>query len=155
MLSHLILSVLRRLLSRKVVQGERGARLLTADDAMGWIYLFICLYLCGLSARLKTRIILHRCVSSVSRSSVLPSSPLLNLCFILLSDIRSCAPAAPRYHRVCLNPLPLPPPPLHPLSPIFPASYLELRASACVVCACTRVCSWLSGSSLIHCSLLH
>lgn len=35
----------RRFLSLEVVQGERGVSLLTADDAIGWSYLFICLYL--------------------------------------------------------------------------------------------------------------
>lgn len=51
----------------KVVQGERGPRLLTADDAIGWSYLFISLYLCGAAVPLKTRFhVKHQSPSTTS-----------------------------------------------------------------------------------------
>lgn len=54
MLTYLTLTVLPLVPQPKGgARGERGVRLLNADDAIGWIYLFICLYLCGLALPLK------------------------------------------------------------------------------------------------------
>lgn len=147
-----------------VLQPKGGARRERNEAPhCGWRYrmdLFIYLSLFMWHGRASwTRLILNKCVISASRSSpLLPprhsAKPLaaLSSCWQMFAPVPPAARRFDAHQCFCLTPplylsLPLP-------FPHFPRFLFEV--STCVrVVLCTRGCTWLWGSSPIHCSALH